>query len=67
MIVTSVASEPVPDVVGIATSGGSEAGIGLQQQPEIEPGFEARIPIALAASSWLPPPKPMMKSAPHSR
>ena len=59
MTVNFVASEPVPAVVGIATTGPAIFVISFPLKSEILPSFAAMTAIAFAASSGLPPPNPM--------
>ena len=65
MTVNWVTSEPVPQVVGMAISGGS--GFLILSAPKysrMSPPFVARSPIALAASMGLPPPTATRPSQP---
>ena len=62
-------SEPVPEVVGSATNGGSGCTMGRtcgwsQTYSRMSPSCVAARPTTLATSSAAPPPKPMTASAP---
>ena len=69
MTAASVTSEPVPAVVGTATSGGRARW--TRNRPRIFwmgfAGWAMRAPTPLAQSMAEPPPKPMMAPQPRSR
>ena len=69
MMATGVASEPVPHVVGTATTGAWLSGFAGAwcRLSAAKLGFTRRSAAAFAASMAEPPPMPMMKSALNSR
>ena len=62
MTVNFVASEPVPAVDGMQTTGATGPSIARPRNAVIFSPVCAQTAMAFAASSALPPPKPMAKS-----